>query len=62
VFCELTSLRVVIGYERVDTFKALEKGCLYLAGEHDVEVGSTLGKENVVISVIQILKVHASYL
>ena len=54
-------LNVVFGYERVDTFKALSKRCLYLAKEHDVEVGSTLGREHVIISVIQILKVSASY-
>ena len=41
--------------------KLLGKRCLYLAKEHDVEVGSTLGRENVIISVIQILKVSASY-
>ena len=38
--------------------KLLGKRCLYLAKEHDVEVGS---RENVIISVIQILKVSASY-
>ena len=54
-------LNVVFGYERVDTFKALSKRCLYLAKEHDVEVGSTLGREHVIISVIQILKVIASW-
>ena len=41
--------------------KLLGKRCLYLAKEHDVEVGSTLGRENVIISVIQILKVIASW-
>ena len=41
--------------------KLLGKRCLYLAKEHDVEVGSTLGRENVIISVIQMLKVSASY-
>ena len=51
----------MFGCERVDTSKLLSKRCLYLAKEHDVEVGSTLGRENVIISVIQILKVSASY-